>query len=82
MLLEAVTFALETNSDKKTELLEEMGVGDALAMLDREVFDKLPKKTRDGNITFDVAMVEAVREPMLVADQDTLTLGEGEEVAK
>ena len=82
VLLEAVTFALETNSDKKTELLEEMGVGDALAMLDREVFDKLPKKTRDGNITFDVAMVEAVREPMLVADQDTLTLGEGEEVAK
>ena len=74
--------ALNSNKDKESELLEEMGVGDALAMLDREVFEKLPKKTRDGNITFEVAVVEAVREPMLVADQDTLILGEGEEVAK
>ena len=82
VLLEAVTFALETNSDKKTELLDEMGVGDALAMLDREVFNKLPKNTRDGNITFEVAMMKAIREPMLVADQDTLILGEGVEVAK
>ena len=82
VLLEAVTFALETNSDKQNKLLQEMGVGDAMAMLDREVFDKLPKKQRDGNVTFEVAVVEAVREPMLVADQDTLTLGEGEEVAK
>jgi hypothetical protein len=82
VLLDAVTFALNTDKDKEAKLLEEMGVGDALAMLDREVFDKLPKKQRDGNITFDVAMIEAVREPILVADQDTLTLGEGEEVAK
>ena len=82
VLLDAVTMALNTNKDKESELLEEMGVGDALAMLDREVFDKLPKKTRDGNITFEVAVGEAVREPMLVADQDTLILGEGEEVAK
>ena len=82
VLLEAVTFALETNSDKQNKLLQEMGVGDAMAMLDREVFDKLPKKQRDGNVTFEVAVVEAVREPMLVADQDTLILGEGEEVAK
>ena len=82
VLLEAVTFALQTNSDKKTELLDEMGVGDALAMLDREVFNKLPKNTRDGNITFEVAMMKAIREPMLVADQDTLILGEGVEVAK
>ena len=82
VLLDAVTMALNTNKDKESELLEEMGVGDALAMLDREVFEKLPKKTRDGNITFEVAVVEAVREPMLVADQDTLILGEGEEVAK
>ena len=74
--------ALNTNKDKESELLEEMGVGDALAMLDREVFDKLPKKTRDGNITFEVAMVEAIREPMLVADQDAPTLGEGEDAAK
>lgn len=82
VLLEAVTFALETNSDKQNKLLQEMGVGDAMAMLDREVFDKLPKKQRDGNVTFEVAVVEAVREPMLVADQDILFLGEGEEVAK
>ena len=77
-----MTFALETNSDKQNKLLLEMGVGDAMAMLDREVFDKLPKKQRDGNVTFEVAVVEAVREPMLVADQDILFLGEGEEVAK
>ena len=82
VLLEAVTLALDTNSDKKTEILDEMGVGDALAMLDREVFDKLPKKARDGNVTFEVAVVEAVREPILVTDPDTSFLGEGEEVAK
>ena len=82
VLLDAVTMALNTNKDKESELLEEMGVGDALAMLDREVFDKLPKKTRDGNITFEVAMVEAIREPMLVADEDVSFLGEGEDAAK
>ena len=82
VLLDAVTMALNTNKDKESELLEEMGVGDALAMLDREVFEKLPKKTRDGNITFEVAVVEAVREPMLVADEDVSFLGEGEDAAK
>ena len=82
VLLDAVTLALDTDKDKEKQLLEEMGVGDALAMLDREVFDKLPKKSRDGNITFDVAVIEAIRQPILVTDQDTPDLGEGEEVAK
>ena len=82
VLLDAVTFALNTDKDKESKLLEEMGVGDALAMLDREVFEKLPKKTRDGNITFEVAVVEAVREPMLVANEDVSFLGEGEDAAK
>ena len=82
VLLEAVTLALDTNSDKKKEILDEMGVGDALAMLDREVFDKLPKKARDGNVTFEVAVVEAVRKPILVTDPSASFLGEGEEVAK
>ena len=82
VLLDAVTFALNTDKDKESQLLNEMGVGDALAMLDREVFEKLPKKTRDGNITFEVAVVEAVREPMLVADEDVSFLGEGEDAAK
>ena len=82
VLLDAVTFALNTDKDKESQLLNEMGVGDALAMLDREVFDKLPKKTRDGNITFEVAVVEAIREPMLVADEDVSFLGEGEDAAK
>jgi len=82
VLLEAVTLALNTNSKKTDELLKEMGVGDALAMLDREVFDKLPKKARDGNVTFEVAVVEAVREPILVTDPGASFLGEGEEVAK
>tara|TARA_R110000744_G_scaffold343840_1_gene449057 strand:+ start:1248 stop:1742 length:495 start_codon:yes stop_codon:yes gene_type:complete len=82
VLLEAVTLALDTNSDKKKEILDEMGVGDALAMLDREVFDKLPKKARDGNVTFEVAVVEAVRKPILVTDPGASFLGEGEEVAK
>ena len=82
VLLETLTVAINSNSDKQSELLKESGVGDALAMLDREVFDKLPKKQRDGNITFDVAMVEAMRGPTLVADEDAPTLGEGEEAAK
>jgi len=82
VLLETLTVAINSNSDKQSELLKESGVGDALAMLDREVFDKLPKKQRDGNITFDVAMVEAVRGLTLVADEDAPTLGEGEEAAK
>jgi len=82
VLLEAVTFALSTDKDKEAKLLEEMGVGDALAMLDREVFEKLPKKARDGNVTFEVAVVEAVREPILVTDPGASFLGEGEEVAK
>lgn len=82
VLLETLTVAINSNSDKQSELLKESGVGDALVMLDREVFDKLPKKQRDGNITFDVAMVEAMRGPTLVADEDAPTLGEGEEAAK
>ena len=68
--------------DKQSELLKESGVGDALAMLDREVFSKLPPIDREGNISFDTEIVEAVRIPILVTSNDTLTLGEGEEVAK
>ena len=82
VLLDAVTFALDAEKDKEKQLLEEMGVGDALAMLDREVFDKLPKKARDGNITFQADTIEAIRELTLVADEDAPTLGEGEEAAK
>ncbi len=51
-------------------------------MLDREVFYKLPKKARDCNITFQADTSEAIRELTLVADEDALTLGEGEEAAK
>ena len=82
VLLETLTVSIEADSDKQAELLKESGVGDALAMLDREVFSKLPPIERDGNITFKVDVIEAIREPMLVADQDAPDLGEGEEVAK
>ena len=82
VLLETLTVSIEADSDKQAELLKESGVGDALAMLDREVFSKLPPIERDGNITFKVDVIEAIREPMLVADQDAPSLGEGEEVAK
>ena len=82
VLLETLTVSIEADSDKQAELLKESGVGDALAMLDREVFSKLPPIERDGNITFRVDVIEAIREPMLVADQDAPSLGEGEEVAK
>lgn len=82
VLLETLTASIEADSNKQAELLKESGVGDALAMLDREVFSKLPPIERDGNITFKVDVLEAIREPMLVADQDAPSLGEGEEVAK
>lgn len=82
VLLETLTVSIEADSDKQAELLKESGVGDALAMLDREVFSKLPPIERDGNITFKVDVIEAIREPMLVANQDAPSLGEGEEVAK
>ena len=82
VLLETLTVSSEADSDKQAELLKESGVGDALAMLDREVFSKLPPIQRDGSITFKVDVIEAVREPILVADQDAPALGEGEEVAK
>ena len=82
VLLETLTASIEADSDKQAELLKESGVGDALAMLDREVFSKLPPIQRDGNITFKVDVIEAIREPILVADQDAPFLGEGEEVAK
>ena len=82
VLLDAVTFALNTDKDKEAKLLEEMGVGEARAMWDREVVSKLPPIQRDGSITFKVDVIEAIREPILVADQDAPDLGEGEEVAK
>ena len=82
VLLETLTVSIEADSDKQTELLKESGVGDALAMLDREVFSKPPPIQRDGSITFKVDAIEAIRKPILVADQDAFTLGEGEEVAK
>ena len=82
VLLETLTLSIGLGKDKQSELLKESGVGDALAMLDREVFSKLPPIHREGNISFAVECVEAVRTPMLVTSNDTPTLGEGEEVAK
>tara|TARA_R100001509_G_scaffold163297_2_gene137310 strand:- start:3506 stop:3997 length:492 start_codon:yes stop_codon:yes gene_type:complete len=81
LLADAIKDSLEMGKDSKTELLKESGVGDALALIDRELFSKLPKIQKDGNITFSAMLVEPVRVPTLVVDDDTESLGEGEEVA-
>ena len=81
LLADAIKDSIDMGKDSKTELLKESGVGDALALIDRELFSKLPKIQKDGNITFSAMLVEPVRVPTLVVDDDTESLGEGEEVA-
>jgi|TARA_R110002020_G_scaffold25794_4_gene83513 hypothetical protein len=81
LLADAIKDSIDMGKDSKTELLKESGVGDALALIDRELFSKLPKIQKDGNITFSAMLVEPVRVPTLVVDDDTESLGEVEEVA-
>tara|TARA_Y100000114_G_scaffold98554_2_gene91736 strand:- start:3029 stop:3493 length:465 start_codon:yes stop_codon:yes gene_type:complete len=82
LLASSLIDAINSKSDKEASLLDNTGVGDALAMLDREVFSKLPTIPKEGNISFDAQCVEAIRTPILVASNDTDSSGEGEDVAK
>jgi hypothetical protein len=82
LLADAIKDAIDMGKDSKTELLKQSGVGDALALIDRELFSKLPKIQKNGNITFSALLVEPVRVLTLVADDDTDSLGEVGEVAK
>lgn len=82
LLADAIKDAIDMGKDSKVELLKESGVGDALALIDRELFSKLPKIQKNGNITFSAVVVEPVRVPTLVADDDTDSIGEVGAVAK
>ena len=82
LLASTIQDAVAMNKEARDEILNENGVGDALQVVDRELCSKLPKIQKDGNITFESAEVQAIRVPIEVADFDSETFGEGEEVAK
>lgn len=82
LLADTIQDAVAMKKEARDKLLERDGVGDALQRVDRELCDKLPKIQKDGNITFESVEVQAVRAPIEVADLNSDSLGEGEEVAK
>tara|TARA_R110002167_G_scaffold250397_3_gene456573 strand:+ start:699 stop:1190 length:492 start_codon:yes stop_codon:yes gene_type:complete len=81
LLADAITTAVSLNKDAAAELMAESGVGDALALVDRELFSKLPPIEKDGTIKF-VGEAVAVRQPVLVVDNEPVSLGEDEIAAK
>jgi len=82
LLTEAIRDAVTMNKDARNELLKENGVGDALQIVDKELCEKLPPIQKDGNISFTPSVVKAVREPVLVADENEDNDKSGTEAAK
>lgn len=82
LLTEAIRDAVTMNKDSRDELLKENGIGDALQIVDKELCEKLPPIQKDGNISFAASVVEAVREPTLVADESEDNDTSGIEAAK
>jgi hypothetical protein len=81
VLADAITTAVTLSKDARTELLTESGVGDAMELVDRELFSKLPPIEKDGTIKF-VGDAAAVRQPVLVVDNEPVLSGEDEIAAK
>lgn len=81
VLADAITTAVTLSKDARTELLAESGVGDAMELVDRELFSKLPPIEKDGTIKF-VGEADAVRQPVLVVDNEPVLSGEDEIAAK
>lgn len=81
VLADAITTAVTLSTDARTELLAESGVGDAMELVDRELFSKLPPIEKDGTIKF-VGDAAAVRQPVLVVDNEPVLSGEDEIAAK
>ena len=52
LLADVITESAKLGAEAKQALLLESGVGDALQIVDRELFSKLPPIAKDGNITF------------------------------
>jgi|GEM_PF-5945175 len=63
LLAEVICEAAAMDSGAKASLLKESGVGDALQIVDEELFSKLPPIEKNGNITFK-GEVEAIRQPV------------------
>jgi hypothetical protein len=82
LLTEAIRDAVAMNKDARDALLNENGIGDALQIVDKELCEKLPPIQKDGNISFAASVVEAVREPTLVADEIEDNDKSGTEAAK
>lgn len=82
VLTEAIRDAVAMNKDARDNLLTENGVGDALQVVDKELCEKLPPIQKNGNISFTAQMVEAVREPTLVTDEEQNNDNSGIEAAK
>lgn len=81
VLADAICEAMRMGRDAQSDLLSESGVGDALQLVEQELFAKLPPIEKDGAIRF-VGDVNAVRQPLLVEDDEPGSLGEVESVAK
>lgn len=82
LLTEAIRDAVAMNKDARNELLKENGVGDALQIVDKELCEKLPPIQKDGNISFAASVVEAVRQPELVVDEENNNENSGTQAAK
>ena len=82
LLTEAIRDAVTMNKDSRDALLKENGIGDALQIVDKELCEKLPPIEKDGNISFAASVVEAVRKPALVADENEDNDKSGTEAAK
>ena len=70
MIADSIQEAIKLGKDADANLLKESGVSGALALIDEELFQKLPKIQKNGNITFVPQVREAVHKPVLVADED------------
>jgi len=82
LLADVICEAAALNTEARKTLLNESGVGDALQIVDEKLFSKLPLIEKDGNISFTAQLVEAVRQPTLVADEEDSNNESGTEAAK
>jgi len=82
VLTEAIRDAVAMDTKARDKLLEEDGIGDALQIVNKELCEKLPPIHKDGNISFTAQVVEAVRQPTLVTDEEDSNNESGTEAAK
>jgi len=83
LLADAITDAINMGRDAEADLIVASGVGDALALVERDLFSKLPPIEKEGTIKFvphSDGGIKAIRQPMLTVD-NALESEEGDEDA-